>query len=168
MVWMSDAHGAVEYANSHWFDYSGLNLGEGGPLGWDELLHPEDQERSWEAWAKAREAATAFEIENRLKGADGSYRWHLVRAVPFRGTGHEIANWFGTCTEIESRFDRGVQKGRRNCCRGGTGLESCGPSGSPNLERLPYIVQVNGLDIPTILKNLTGRSGATAGSTMRG
>src|ERR1700722_3194717 len=103
MVWMSDARGAVEYANSQWLEYSGLSLGEGGPLGWDELLHPEDQERSWEAWAKAREAAAAFEIENRLKGADGSYRWHLVRAVPFRGTGQEIANWFGTCTEIESQ-----------------------------------------------------------------
>jgi PAS domain S-box-containing protein len=103
MVWMSDAEGVVEYANSQWFEYGGLGLGEGGPLGWDVLLHPDDRERSWAAWAKARESAAAFEIENRLKRADGSYRWHLVRAVPFRGAGQEIANWFGTCTEIESQ-----------------------------------------------------------------
>ena len=45
-----------------------------------------------------------FEIEHRLKrAADAAYRWHLVRAVPFRGPHQQITNWFGTCTEIENQ-----------------------------------------------------------------
>jgi PAS domain S-box-containing protein len=104
MVWMTDASGSVEYANSQWLAYSGLTPGQGGALGWDDLLHPDDRERSWAAWNHGRQAGEAFEIEHRLKrAADGGYRWHLVRLVPFRGTGHEIANWFGTCTEIENQ-----------------------------------------------------------------
>ena len=103
MVWMSNGEGLVEYANSQWFRYSGLALGEGGPLGWEVLVHPGDRERSWTAWKEARQTGAAFEIEHRLKRADGNYLWHLVRAVPFRGTSDEIANWFGTCTEIENQ-----------------------------------------------------------------
>jgi PAS domain S-box-containing protein len=104
MVWMAGAEGRVEYANSQWLEYAGLDLEQCGLLGWDDVLHPEDRERTWTAWNQARQAGSAFEIELRLKrAADGRYRWHLVRAVPFRGTAGEIANWFGTCTEIEAR-----------------------------------------------------------------
>jgi PAS domain S-box-containing protein len=105
MVWMANAEGRVEYANSQWRDYAGRGLEEGGPLGWNELLHPEDRERTWSAWDEARQGGSVFEIEHRLKrAADGSYRWHLVRAVPFRPTpSAEVANWFGTCTEIENQ-----------------------------------------------------------------
>jgi len=103
MVWVANPHGCVEYANRQWFEYCGLGLGQGGPLGWERLLYPEDRERSWAAWNQARQSGTAFEIEHRLRRADGAYRWHLVRAVPFRGTSGEIVNWFGTCTEIENQ-----------------------------------------------------------------
>jgi len=104
IVWTADAEGRVDYANSQWFEYTGLGIEKAGPFGWDELLHPEDRERTWSAWERARKAGAVFEIEHRLKsGADGSHRWHLVRAVPFRGAGQKIVNWFGTCTEIENQ-----------------------------------------------------------------
>ena len=72
--------------------------------GWDELLHPEDRERTLSAWTQARQAGSVFEIEHRLRRAsDGSFRWHLVRAIPFRDESGEVTNWFGTCTEIENQ-----------------------------------------------------------------
>ena len=103
MVWTANAQGCVEYANSQWFEYGGLRLGEGGPLGWDALLHPDDREHSWAAWNRARESGEPFEIEHRLRRTDGEYLWHLSRAVPFRRDAHEVVNWFGTCTEIENQ-----------------------------------------------------------------
>jgi two-component system, cell cycle sensor histidine kinase and response regulator CckA len=104
MVWMANAEGQVEYGNRLWFEYGGLDLEQGGPMGWDRLVHPQDQEKSLAAWEKARQSGQAFEVEHRLKrAADGAYRWHLVRAVPFLGPGQEIASWFGTCTEIENQ-----------------------------------------------------------------
>lgn len=104
MVWMANSEGRGEYANSRWSEYTRLGIEQAGPLGWDELLHPEDRERTWSAWNQARQVGSAFETEHRLKrAADGSYRWHLVRAVPFRGGAGEVTNWFGTQTEIENQ-----------------------------------------------------------------
>ena len=104
MVWVSNAAGRIEFANCQWLTYAGLGLYQGGPFGWDHLLYPEDRERSLAAWNKAWHAGSPLEVEQRLKrAADGNYRWHLTRAVPFRGTGGEITNWFGTCTEIENQ-----------------------------------------------------------------
>jgi PAS domain S-box-containing protein len=104
MVWMANAEGRVEYANRQWLEYTGLSIEQAGRSGWEHLIHPEDRERTWRAWDQARQAGSVFEIEHRLKrAADGGYRWHLVRAVPFHGGAGQIANWFGTCTEIEGR-----------------------------------------------------------------
>jgi PAS domain S-box-containing protein len=104
MVWMANAEGRVEYANSQWFEYTGREVDHPGQFPWDDLLHPEDRETSGTVWAEARRAGSVFEIEHRLKRAsDESFRWHLVRAVPVRGPAGTITNWFGTCTEIESR-----------------------------------------------------------------
>jgi PAS domain S-box-containing protein len=104
MVWMANPHGQVEYANSQWFDYTGLNLAGPGRLPWDDVLYPEDRQRTVNAWALARQSGSVFEIEHRLRRAsDRSFRWHLVRAVPVRDSTGAITNWFGTCTEIESQ-----------------------------------------------------------------
>jgi PAS domain S-box-containing protein len=39
----------------------------------------------------------------RLKRGDGSWRFHLVRALPLAGENGSIAQWFGTCTDIEDQ-----------------------------------------------------------------
>lgn len=104
MVWMANAEGRVQYANCRWSEYTGLSIEQAGQCGWKGLIHPDDRKRTWRAWSRARQAGSVFEIEHRLKrAADGNYRWHLVRAVPFQSGDGQIANWFGTCTEIESR-----------------------------------------------------------------
>jgi PAS domain S-box-containing protein len=104
MVWSADPDGRLQYANRRWFEYTGLAVEEAAPLGWDRLLHPDDAERTTSAWNRATASGATFEIEHRLRrSSDGSYRWHLVRAVPVRtGTG-EVSNWLGTCTEIEDQ-----------------------------------------------------------------
>jgi PAS domain S-box-containing protein len=110
MVWNANTEGRVEYANRRWFEYTGKAPDPDDPahLGWDHLLHPEDRERTWREWRQARTCGSAFEIEHRLRRAsDGSYRWHLVRAVPLRTAAGEISNWLGTCTDIEDQRQAG-------------------------------------------------------------
>jgi PAS domain S-box-containing protein len=104
MVWSANADGQVEYANRRWFEYTGLTVEKAAGLGWDRLVHPEDRGRTLTAWNEATKSGATFEIEHRLRRAsDGTYRWHLVRAVPLRtGTG-QVASWLGTCTEIEDQ-----------------------------------------------------------------
>jgi PAS domain S-box-containing protein len=110
MVWSAGAEGRVEYANRRWFEYTGLvrEEAEAAHLGWDSLLHPEDRERTWREWRQARKSGSAFEIEHRVRRAsDGSYRWHLVRAVPLLTGAGEISHWLGTCTDIEDQKQAG-------------------------------------------------------------
>ena len=45
----------------------------------------------------------AFEVEYRFRAADGTYRWHLGRAVPIRGADGAIEFWVGTATDIHDR-----------------------------------------------------------------
>src|SRR5438552_10197144 len=104
LVWTANADGRLEYANRLWFEYTGLSLEEAAHLGWDQVLHPEDRERTRIAWENAAQNGSVFEIEHRIRRkTDGSFRWHLVRAVPVRAQDGKITNWFGTCTEIEDQ-----------------------------------------------------------------
>jgi PAS domain S-box-containing protein len=43
-----------------------------------------------------------FEIEYRLRRADGAWRWHLARSSPVRAQGR-VVRWFGTCTDIDDQ-----------------------------------------------------------------
>jgi len=104
IVWTANAEGRVEYANSQWFEYTGLSIEQAGPLGCDDLLHPEDRERTWSAWNQAMQAGSVFEIEHRVKRvADGAYRWYLVRAVPFRGGATEITTGLEPVPTLRTR-----------------------------------------------------------------
>ena len=104
MVWTAAGDGRLEYANQRFVEYTGSDSSESLQEGWSQFLHPEDRERTRSAWTKATGSGAVFEIEHRIRRAsDGSYRWHLVRAVPMRSGPGEHTHWFGTCTEIEQQ-----------------------------------------------------------------
>jgi PAS domain S-box-containing protein len=103
MVWTADAIGGVDYYSPRWFDYTGLKLEQIQGLGWQELIHPEDRERTIKVWTQAVEMGTNYEVEHRLRQADGTYRWHLTRALPMLNETSQVMHWYGTCTDITNR-----------------------------------------------------------------
>ena len=44
-----------------------------------------------------------YEVQFRLRRADGTYRWHIARATPIRGLHGEIRGWVGSSTDIEDQ-----------------------------------------------------------------
>ncbi len=44
-----------------------------------------------------------FEIEARVRSADGSYRWFLVRSIPQRWEDGQIARWYGIHIDIQQQ-----------------------------------------------------------------
>jgi two-component system phosphate regulon sensor histidine kinase PhoR len=71
---------------------------------WDQFIHPDDLQNTLDRYNTALQSGEVFQIENRLKnGADGTYRWHLNRAVPLRNEKGEIVFWVGTATDIEDQ-----------------------------------------------------------------
>ncbi|MBD3884990.1 response regulator [Phormidium tenue FACHB-886] len=103
MVWTADAQGWVDYYSPCWFDYTGLTLAQTQGLGWQNIIHPDDRTRSIETWNQAAENGTSYDVEHRLRRADGSYHWHLTRALPMFDEQGQVIRWFGTCTDITDR-----------------------------------------------------------------
>jgi len=102
MVWSTRPDGFHDYYNRRWYEFTGAGPAQTEGEGWAPQFHPDDQERARALWRRALETGEPYEIEYRLRAADGCYRWVLGRALPVRDpvTGG-IVRWYGTCTEIE-------------------------------------------------------------------
>jgi PAS domain S-box-containing protein len=103
LVWISRADGFVEYFNQRWFDYTGLKLDETLGWEWQQVIHPEDLPSILELWKTGLSTGNRVEAQYRLKRSDGIYRWYITRAVPLHNPNGEIANWFGTSTDIHDQ-----------------------------------------------------------------
>src|SRR5207247_365874 len=82
--WRSDAQGSCDYLNQAWFDYTGRSREAELGSGWMEGIHPDDRAR-WSAgfdWAYG--AMQPFEIEFRLRRADGEYGSMICVGRPYQ------------------------------------------------------------------------------------
>jgi PAS domain S-box-containing protein len=92
------------YANRVALDYAGLSLDE-----WRQteargaFIHPDDREQEVAYFARAPADGSAGQLELRLRGGDGSYRWFLARYNSVRDKNGQILRWHVSCTDIEDR-----------------------------------------------------------------
>ena len=92
------------FANRRELDYTGLAAEEvQSKEAVARLFHPEDVEQVAAARRRASADGAPMEIEARLRGKDGQYRWFLIRDNPLRGERGQILRWYGTRTDIEGR-----------------------------------------------------------------
>jgi PAS domain S-box-containing protein len=92
------------YINRIALDYLGLSLEEWRQTReWGAFVHPDDRARERDYFDRALSTGSAYELELRLRKADGSYRWFLARSNPFRDDKGRIRRWYVSCTDIEDR-----------------------------------------------------------------
>ncbi len=103
IIWTADPNGMDDYFNQRCFDYTGLTLEQLRGSSWQAIIHPDDVDDCVAKWKGALRTGDPYEVEYRLRGKDGSFRWFLGRANPIRDTNGVIVKWFGTCTDIESQ-----------------------------------------------------------------
>ena len=101
IVWEVEPHGSYLYLNRRWYEYTGLASETSRGAIWDLALHPEDRTPCNEQWKHAVETGNTFEVEYRLRDAQGRYRWFLARGVPRRDDHGVIVSWMGTSTDID-------------------------------------------------------------------
>jgi formate hydrogenlyase transcriptional activator len=65
--------------------------------------HPDDAERINAVGEQAVISGLPYELEVRLRAADGSYRWFLARYNPVRDDQGQIMRWYVACTDIDDR-----------------------------------------------------------------
>jgi PAS domain S-box-containing protein len=100
MVWSTLPDGYHDYYNARWYEFTGVPVGSTDGEGWNNMFHPDDQERAREIWNHSLQTGEPYEIEYRLKHHSGTYRWTLGLALPIRDGAGNIVRWFGTCTDI--------------------------------------------------------------------
>ena len=66
-------------------------------------IDPADQPRVRAAILQAIRTRTMFELEHRVRQADGSLGWALSRAVPLLDETGEIREWFGAASDVTAR-----------------------------------------------------------------
>jgi len=103
LVWSAFPDGAVEFCNQPWLEYTGLTAEQAQGWGWKAAIHPEDLDELVATWRRVLAEGVPGEAEARMRKADGSFRWFLIRAMPQRDHQGRIARWYGTNTDIDER-----------------------------------------------------------------
>jgi PAS domain S-box-containing protein len=103
-AWSSRADGATDFVNQRWLDYTGITAEQALGWGWKVAYHPDDLDRNVEYWRSVLASpGEEREVEGRLRRFDGAYRWFLFRVCPLRDESGKVAQWYGTCIDIEDR-----------------------------------------------------------------
>jgi len=91
------------YANRVAREYTGLTLDEYRSVDViGRVIHPDDAEKMRAVRQRRLSGNDPFELEARLLGKDGVYRWFLFRYNPLLEQAR-VRRWYASATEIESR-----------------------------------------------------------------
>jgi PAS domain S-box-containing protein len=102
-VWSALPNGSAEFINQRFLEFAGRSMEDMLGWGWGSVVHPDDLTRYVDLWQAAVATGKPMESEARVRRADGSYRWLLIRNVPLRDELGKIVEWYGTAIEIEER-----------------------------------------------------------------
>jgi PAS domain S-box-containing protein len=117
MLWVSDVGGECNYLSRGWYEYTGQNEAEGLGYGWLEAVHPADRANARQTFVSANAEQKPFELEHRVRRADGVYRWVIDAGRPRFGPGGSFDGFIGSVIDIhdrklaESRLDLAVNSG---------------------------------------------------------
>jgi PAS domain S-box-containing protein len=101
LVAVMTAEGEVEYVNRQILDYFGRTLDELKEWGSSDAIHPDDRPRVMDAWMGSIKTGLPYDVEHRLRRADGVYRWFQSRGLPARDSDGRIIRWYNLLTDID-------------------------------------------------------------------
>jgi PAS domain S-box-containing protein len=103
-IWTALPNGELDYVNQRALDYFETSFSELVESGWTRVVHPEDLGRMLDRWQIALATGEPYENELRLgRTADGTYRWHLTRAIPMTDRSGAVLKWFGSNIDIHDQ-----------------------------------------------------------------
>ena len=100
-VWTMTATGEVELVNRQMLDYFGARSEE--LKNWSSFLHEDDRARVIVEWTRTIETTEPYQIEHRLRRADGVYRWFQARGLALRDGEGRVTRWYNLLTDIDDR-----------------------------------------------------------------
>jgi PAS domain S-box-containing protein len=96
--------GQLNFVNRAWCDYTGMADVRELTARWPEPVHPDDHQRLLSEWQRVEDSGDdRFEVEFRLRDAEGVFRWQLARAQLMRDAQGQPRMWAGLLTDIDER-----------------------------------------------------------------
>jgi len=104
VVWTTDRNGGFVEDLPTWRALTGQSLEELlRPDGWLEPIHLDDRGRVAASWGGAIRSGSPYEIEYRIRSAEGDYRYLHVRGIPVRDPDGSVREWIGAGTDVTER-----------------------------------------------------------------
>ena len=101
-IWSAEADGSIEYCNRDLIAYTGKDMSELKGEAFFRIFHPEDASPFRESWEWLILIGN-FEMQARIRGSNGVYRWFLVRGLPQRAGDGKLLRWYGIHVDIEDQ-----------------------------------------------------------------
>jgi len=100
VAWTANPDGQLDRVAERWREWTGSSgLGDS----WSLVLHPDDLERTVQAWARSISAGVPYDIEHRVRMVSGDYQWARSRAFPRRDAGGDVVKWYGSTEDIHEQ-----------------------------------------------------------------
>jgi PAS domain S-box-containing protein len=114
-AWTLEPDGTPAFVNEGWLEYTGQTLEyvQSNPEAWMTAIHPEDREQAIRSFWDGIRSGSGFAMEARFRRAhDGTYRWHLNRAVALHDAQGKTVRFVGTSTDVEDlkRFQENLRR----------------------------------------------------------
>src|SRR6266853_4512132 len=103
LLWSTDPAGEPTQLSQRMLDYSGMQFEDFLHGGWEAFIHPDDFPETARAFYHAIQTGTSYQAVNRLRRADGEFRWHQTRGEPLRDREGQIVQWYGVSVDIDER-----------------------------------------------------------------
>ncbi len=100
MIWVAGPDMALTFLNKTWQNFVGRPMEELINDGWTAHVHPDDLEGSLASYSAAFNARRSFEIEERLRRADGEYRRVLCCGIPRFERDGVFSGYIGSTIDI--------------------------------------------------------------------
>lgn len=100
MIWVSGPDKLCTFFNKGWLTFTGRTLEQELGNGWASGVHPHDLDRCIAVYSSSFDSRRNFQMEYRLRRADGTYRWILDSGVPRFAPNEGFAGYIGSCIDI--------------------------------------------------------------------
>jgi PAS domain S-box-containing protein len=101
--WTADPQGNITDFSQRWLELTGMEREQALGGGWTRAPHPDDLPAMAAAWSHSMATGAPYDVEHRIRLADGSDRWMRSRALPLRDGAGRTLRWHGWTGDVHAR-----------------------------------------------------------------